>query len=148
VIVVDTGAQIGLLDRSDPHHTALAELYRRAPEQWLLPWAILAEVDYLVASHLGEAAQAVWLADLADGHFQVEWGTAADLERTRQICTHYHRLRPGLVDGVVMATAERLKADIATLDLRHFGVVAMVHTPKLFPRDLAPPPARRRRRRA
>ena len=147
MIVVDTGAQVGLLDRSDPHHTALVELYKRAPEQWVLPWAILAEVDYLVASHLGEAAQAAWLADLADGHFQVEWGTTADLERMRRICAQYGRLRPGLVDGVVMATAERLKADIATLDLRHFGVVAMAHAPKLFPRDLAPPPTRRKRRR-
>jgi predicted nucleic acid-binding protein len=147
VIVVDTGAQIGLLDRSDPHHTALVELYKRAPDGWVLPWAILAEVDYLVASHLGEAAQAAWLADLAEGHFQVEWGTAADLQRAHQICTQYRRLRPGLVDGVVMAIAERLKADIATLDLRHFGVVAMAHAPKLWPRDLAQPPARRGRRR-
>ena len=148
MIVVDTGAQIGLLDKSDPHHAALVALYEPAPEQWLLPCAILAEVDYLVASHLGEKAQAAWLADLAEGHFQVEWGTPADLERTREICAQYRRLRPGLVDGVVMATAERLKADIATLDLRHFGVVAMAHAPKLLPRDLASPPARLKRRRA
>jgi uncharacterized protein len=148
VIVVDTGAQIGLLDKSDRHHAALVALYVQRDQGRMVPWAILAEVDYLVASHLGEAAQAAWLADLAEGHFQVEWGTPADLERTREICSQYRRLRPGLVDGVVMATAERLKADIATLDLRHFGVVAMAHAPRLLPRDLASSPTRSKRRRA
>lgn len=147
MIVVDTGAQLGLLDRSDPHHAALVALYERAPDRWILPWAILAEVDYLVASHLGDDAQAAWLADLAAGDFQVEWGTAGDLERTRQICAQYRELRPGLVDGVVMATAERLRADIATLDLRHFGVVALTHSPRLLPRDALPPRAHRGRRR-
>jgi predicted nucleic acid-binding protein len=43
----------------------------------------------------------------------------------------------GLVDAVVIATAARLKArTIATLDLRHFGAIAIPGNPKLVPRDL------------
>ncbi|MGH7676164.1 MAG: hypothetical protein ACREMV_12915 [Gemmatimonadales bacterium] len=43
----------------------------------------------------------------------------------------------GLVDGVVISVAERLgAAAIATLDLRHFGAVAIEGKPKLVPRDL------------
>jgi predicted nucleic acid-binding protein len=46
-------------------------------------------------------------------------------------------LELGLVDAVVVATAERLKAEaIATLDLRHFGAVAIKGNPRLLPRDL------------
>jgi predicted nucleic acid-binding protein len=42
-----------------------------------------------------------------------------------------------LVDGVVVAMAKRLGADgIATLDLRHFGAVAIRGEPLLLPRDL------------
>ena len=42
----------------------------------------------------------------------------------------------GLVDAVVMATAERLGARaIATLDLRHFAAVAILGNPILLPRD-------------
>jgi hypothetical protein len=42
-----------------------------------------------------------------------------------------------LVDAVVIATAERLRADaIATLDLRHFGAIKIAGSPRLLPRDL------------
>jgi hypothetical protein len=44
----------------------------------------------------------------------------------------------GLVDGVVVAVAERLGAEaIATLDLRHFGAIAIQGRPRLLPRDLS-----------
>jgi hypothetical protein len=42
----------------------------------------------------------------------------------------------GLVDAVVIAIAERVRAEaIATLDLRHFGAVKIAGSPRLFPRD-------------
>ncbi len=42
----------------------------------------------------------------------------------------------GLVDGVVIAVSERLRAQaIATLDLRHFGAVSIQGSPRLLPRD-------------
>jgi hypothetical protein len=41
--------------------------------------------------------------------------------------------------------AERLRADIATLDLRDFGAVRLVHAPRLLPRDAAPKRRPRRR---
>jgi predicted nucleic acid-binding protein len=56
---------------------------------------------------------------------------ARDL-KTRQTSA----LRLGLVDAVVMAVAERLRAEaIATLDLRHFGAVKIAGAPRLLPRD-------------
>lgn len=42
-----------------------------------------------------------------------------------------------MVDGVVMAVAERLRARaIATVDLRDFAAVALEGRPQLWPRDL------------
>ena len=58
----------------------------------------------------------------------------------------YASLEMGLVDAVVMVTAERLDADIATLDLRHFGPVMLKHAPRLLPPDAGVSPARSRRR--
>jgi predicted nucleic acid-binding protein len=49
---------------------------------------------------------------------------------------HHAGLRR-LVDSLVMAVAERRKAEaIATLDLRHFWAVALRNHPRLVPRDL------------
>ena len=136
MIVADTGAILALIDKSDAHHKAMMALFDQDPD-WVLPWAILAEVDYLVGAHLGAKAQEAWLDDLASGAFQIEWGSDADLTRAREITRRHRALAIGLVDAVVMATAERLRAEsIATLDLRHFGAVAIRGTPHLLPRDL------------
>ena len=137
MIVADTGAIVALIDRSDRHHRALLTLYEKDPAAWVLPWAILPEVDYLVGAHVGVRAQEAFLADLAEGTFTVAWGDEADLDEARRLSRRYARLRIGLVDAVVIATAVRMKARaIATLDLRHFAAVTIPGHPKLVPRDL------------
>jgi predicted nucleic acid-binding protein len=136
MILADTGAMVALLDRNDRHHEAVSAIYRANPDGWVLPWAILPEVDYLVASEIGPHAQDVWLSDLASGAFAVEWAHDGDLEAAARINRRYKSLRLGLVDATVIALAERLKAEaIATLDLRHFGAVRIKGTPRLLPRD-------------
>ncbi len=160
MIVADTGAMIALFDRSDRHHEDVRALFEPNPDAWILPWAILPEIDYLVATHLGARAQELWLADLAGGAFTVEWGRQEDLVEADRLCRRYKALRLGIVDGVVMAVAQRLRASaIATLDLKHFSAVDIAGNPPLVPRDvprLTPPasaagqwprprPARRRR---
>lgn len=136
MIVADTGVMIALFDRSDRHHEAVRRLYEDDPDAWVLPWAILPEVDYLVASHLGARAQDLWLADLASGAFPVEWGRQDDLSAAERLCRRYKALRIGLVDAVVIAVAERLRAEaIATLDVQHFGAVSIKGQPRLLPRD-------------
>jgi uncharacterized protein len=136
MIVADTGALVALFDRSDRHHEALRRLYEDNPDRWVLPWAVLPEVDYLTATHLGQRAQELWLADLSSGAFNVEWGRPEDLAAAERLCRRYKSLRIGLVDGVVAAVAERLRASaIATLDLKHFGAITIKGRPRLIPRD-------------
>jgi hypothetical protein len=137
VIVADTGAILALLDRDERHHDVLRDLFEEDPGAWRLPWVVLPEVDYLLATRVGERVQRAFLADLADGAFVVEWGEADDLDRAAELDRQHKSLRLGLVDGVVMAIAERLGAEsIATLDVRHFGAVKLDGRPRLLPRDL------------
>lgn len=136
MIVADTGAVVALVDRKDRHHRALRTLFEAAPDEWLLPWAILPEVDYLLANHVGTHAQDAFLADLADGSFAVAWGRDEDLVAAERLARQHRALGIGLVDAVVMTVAAKHRATaIATLDLRHFGAVKLPGSPKLLPRD-------------
>ena len=136
MIVADTGAVVALVDADDRHHEAMVRLYEADPAAWVLPWAILPEVDYLLARHVGTDAARAFLEDLADGAFAIEWGTAEDLRRASELVDRFAALRLGLVDSVVAAVAERLGARaIATVDLRDFGALTLRGAPKLLPRD-------------
>jgi uncharacterized protein len=137
MIVADTGAIVALIDRADRHHGVLRITYEQDPDAWVLPWAILPEVDYLVGAHVSARAQDAFMADLADGVFHVEWGSQRDLTEVNSLIERHRSLRMGLVDAIVIATALRLKATaIATLDIRHFGAIPIAGNPALIPRDL------------
>jgi uncharacterized protein len=137
LIVADTGAVLALLDADDRHHAALLALWEEEPDGWILPWAILPEVDYLARRYLGARAARLFLADVASGAFTVEYGTSADTVRAAALDARHAALGAGLVDCVVVAIAERLNAGaIATLDERDFAVLAGAH--RLYPRDLRP----------
>jgi predicted nucleic acid-binding protein len=137
MIVADTGAVYALVDSRDRNHRILRALFESDPDAWVLPWAILPEVDYLVGKRLGARVEEAFLGDLAEGRFAVAWGDEGDLVEAYGICRRNRALRLGLVDAVVMAVAERLEAAaIATLDVRDFGTVKLKGEPKLYPRDL------------
>jgi hypothetical protein len=59
VIVADTGAIVALVDASDRYHAPIRALFEENPGAWVLPWAILPEVDYLLGTHVGRKAQDV-----------------------------------------------------------------------------------------
>ena len=141
MIVADTGAIVALLDADDRHHEALVRLFESDPAEWVLPWAILPEVDYLVSRHLGVHTADAFMRDVIDGAFAVEWGHEDDLRRASELRTQYATLELGLVDSVVAAMAERLRARaVATLDLRDFAVLRLAGSPQIFPRDLGAMP--------
>lgn len=138
MIVADTGAVLALIDADDRHHRTLRTVFESNPAAWILPWAILPEVDYLVSAHVGARAEESFFADLTSGALPVEWGDERDLAEAHRIAKRHRALKLGLVDAVVMAVAQRLHAEaIATLDLRHFAAVTIKGAPKLIPRDLS-----------
>ena len=134
MIVADTSALVALIDKGDDAHGVMLALYQSDPDAWTLPWAILPEVAYLIGKHGDAHVEQTFLEDVATAHYDVDWGQPADLGRAAELNRRYASLKLGLVDTVVMAIAERVKADaIATLDRRHFGAVTLRGTPALLP---------------
>ena len=137
MIVADTSAMLALLDSRSAAHPILRRAFRSYRHEWILPWAILPELDHLVPRRLGGAVSLAFRADLAQNLYAVEWGGRADLQRALELDRAYRDLSLGLVDGVVMAVTERLEAwAIATLDVRDFGAVTLRGQPEIWPRDL------------
>src|SRR5690606_25214136 len=137
MIVADTSAILALIDADDRHHEVLRQVFEADPAAWVLPWAILPEIDYLLVKYLGRQVAIDFMEDVAEARWIVEWEGSGDIERALALNRKYTALDLGLVDSVVMATAERLRASaIATLDVRDFGAVEIKGAPVLLPRDL------------
>jgi hypothetical protein len=126
-----------IIDGDDELHETFREIFESDPESWILPWAVLPEVDYLLSKYVGRPAEEAFLYDIAHGFYRIEWGNESDLRRAHELAKRYRDLSLDLDDAVVMAVAERKKADaIATADERDFGAVEIRSEPKLLPRDL------------
>jgi len=131
-LVVDAGPLVALLDADDTHHDACLELLATHPGPLVVPALVVTEVVQLVAGRIGVRAEVSFLADLAEGTFSVDHVAAGDWKRIAQLVGRYRDLRLGSVDASVIAAAERLNVTtVATLDRRHFGVVAPAHVPAL-----------------
>ena len=93
---------------------------------------VLAEVDYWRHKPDLGAAWLVFLEDVEAGIWRVEWPTAGDLRRARQLQVTYADSALGVVDASVIALVERLlEPKVATLDRRHFSFVRPAHIPAL-----------------
>ena len=132
MITIDTSALFVVFHRGDRDHARvrLALASERGP--YLLPAAILGEIDYLIGERLTPGALDALLVDLRQGGFVLDCGDA-DLPRVQALVRRYADLPLGLVDAAVVACAERNGGRVLTLDLRHFGVVAREGTLTIVP---------------
>ena len=137
MIIADTSGIMLLFDRDHPSFDSVSRVFRDTGSEWVVPWAVLPEVDYLVTRRFGRFAVRAFLEGVRDGKPFAEWGRPEDLARAIELDQQYQALDLGLVDGVVMAQAERLRARaIVTLDHRDFGAVELEGAPEIWPRDL------------
>ena len=108
------------------------ELLSAHPGPLIVPTLAITEVTCLIGTRLGAEAEVRVLGDLASGDLITEPVSAGDWLRIAELVHAYRDLPLGSVDASVIALAERLDvATVATLDLRHFSVVAPQHCERL-----------------
>jgi uncharacterized protein len=123
-VIVDTSALLAFFDADEPDHEAVSDILVAATEPLVVSPYVIAELDYLVASRLGVAAELAALSELAGGAWDLP---ALDIEELGQACSlieRYADQRIGIADAsnVVLAARYRTRT-IVTLDRRHFEVV-------------------------
>jgi len=124
VIIVDTSGLLAAIDGSQRQHAEAAAALRDAPAPWLLSPFVLAELDYLLASRVGQAAERALLAEVGRGVFRLESFDAEDIQAAERLIARHADLDIGLADASLVVLAHRYAIrEILTLDERHFRVL-------------------------
>lgn len=120
-MLVDTSGLLAAIDESQRYHRECAAALRKSEAPLFLSPFVLAELDYLLARHIGHHAQSALLEEVARGAYQLEPFDAADVGRAREMVERYADLEIGLADASIVVLAERHGvAEVLTLDQRHF----------------------------
>jgi predicted nucleic acid-binding protein len=120
-LLLDTGALVSLLDRSQTHHAA----FRRFFDDWQGPVvsteAVLTEATHLLASVHGGAASCVEF--FSAGGAVLMPSTSGSLRRVRTLLHKYADLPMDYADATLVALAEEIgSASIFTTDRTDFSV--------------------------
>lgn len=123
-MIVDTSAILAFFDRDEPDHEAVAAVLSQGSEPLVVSPYVIAEVDYLIGSRFGVAAEIAALRELAGGAWDLATMDAVDLARTVPILERYAHHAIGVADASNVVLADRYRTTtVATLDRRHFSVL-------------------------
>lgn len=123
-MIVDTSAILAFFDRDEPDHEALATVLSQSPEPLVVSPYVIAEVDYLIGTRLGVAAEIAALRELAGGAWDLATIDSVDLARTVPILERYADYAIGVADASNVVLADRYRTTtVATLDRRLFSVL-------------------------
>ncbi len=124
MMLLDTSGLLAAIDGSQREHTACVEALARARGPFVLSPFVLAELDDLLHTRVGRAAQAALLGEVAAGAYRLEPFGAADVRQAHDVIAKYADQTIGLADASIVVLAARHGArDVLTLDRRHFGVL-------------------------
>lgn len=128
IVIADTSGLLATINTDDPEHEPCRSAIAAASRLVVSP-LVLAELDYLVAQHLGEdTAMAVAdhiAAKTREGRYIVPPIDADLITATRHVRAQYRSFAIGLTDAGNVVLAARFSTDrVLTLDRRHFRSIA------------------------
>ena len=124
MIILDTSGLLAAIDASQRQHEAARRALVEAPPPWILSPFVLAELDYLLATRVGQAAERALLAEIGRGVYRLEAFEADEVAAAERLIGRHADLEIGLADASVVVLANRYGVrDLLTLDERHFRVL-------------------------
>jgi predicted nucleic acid-binding protein len=137
LILLDTSGLLAALDSGERTHArAAASLASAKPPRILSPF-VLAELDYLVAARVGQAARASLLEEVQRGAYQLQAFSGSDVAEAMKVMRRHSDLGVSLADAsIVVLAAHHDVCDVLTLDERHFRVLKVDGRPfRVLPAD-------------
>jgi uncharacterized protein len=123
-MIVDTSAILAFFDRDEPDHDAVTAVISQSSEPLVVSPYVVAEVDYLIGTRLGVAAEIATLHELAGGAWDLATIDSTGVTSVLPIIERYGDYAIGVADASNIVLADRYRTTtIATLDRRLFGVL-------------------------
>src|SRR5204862_1675196 len=120
-LIIDTGAFVALIDRSERQHHACVEVLEKWTGPIVTTEAVLTETLYLVG--LKWRAQEVCLEFILRGAFLLVPLSPASIKRITDLTRKYQDVPMDFADATLVALAEELRTkQVFTLDRRGFSV--------------------------
>ena len=144
MILVDTSAALQLASTTAKRHADVAAVVKELRGPFLISPFVLAELDYMLGTRHGQAAQLAMLGEVADGAYELAEFGRADVGAALEVIRRYEDLEIGLADASIVVLAERHgTVDVLSFDARRFRVVRGPggRPFRLLPDDYAPAPA-------
>ena len=124
MILLDTSGLLAAIDASQRHHAAAVAALRAVDPPWVLSPFVLAELDYLLATRVGETAERALLSEVGRGVYRLESFQQEDITAAERVIAKYAALEIGLADASIVVLAARYGVrDLLTLDERHFRAI-------------------------
>ena len=121
MIVLDTSGLLAAIDSSQRFHNAAREVLNEAVVPLILSPFVLAELDYLLATRVGDAAELALLEEVARNTYRLAQFSGRDVAEAMRVIEQYADLRISLADASNVVLANRHDThDVLTLDERHF----------------------------
>ena len=120
-LLLDTGALVSLLDRSQTHHRRCRDFFEGWKAAVVSTEAVLTEATHLLGSIDGGATAAIGF--FLEGGAVLVPSTPATLKRARRLLEKYSDLPMDFADATLVVLAEDLGTSVVfTTDRKDFGV--------------------------
>jgi uncharacterized protein len=123
-VIADTSGLLAYYNAAEPAHARVKAVVESAAEPLVVSPFVVAELDYLLATRLGVAAELAVLGELGSGAYELPALRAADVVACAEIVDRYADQEIGVTDASLVLLAKRFDTrTILTLDHRHFDVL-------------------------
>lgn len=124
MILVDTSAALQLASSSAKRHADVARVVDELPGPFVLSPFVLTELDYMLGTRHGQAAQLAFLGEVAAGAYELAEFDRADVQAATSVIRRYEDLEVGLADASIVVLAKKHGTiDVLGFDARHFRVM-------------------------
>lgn len=89
MIILDTSGLLAAIDASQGQHAAAVVALRAADPPWVLSPFVLAELDYLLGTRVGQEAERALLAEVGRGVYRLEAFDADDVSAAERVIARY-----------------------------------------------------------